>query len=73
MSSIPPEVSNALSKSLSAQNDLVKSDERLDKALSNSKKNGLPGIAISPAQGQMLSMLCQLINAKAVLEIGTSK
>ena len=73
MSSIPPEVSNALSKSLSAQNDLVKSDERLDKALSNSNKNGLPGITISPAQGQMLSMLCQLINAKAVLEIGTSK
>ena len=71
MAAIPRVLSSAVDKSLSAQNDLVKSSERLNNAVSNSKKNGLPPIAISPAQGQYLSILCQLINAKSVLEIGT--
>ena len=71
MSSIPATISAAVEKSLSAQNDLVKSTERLDKAVTNSKQNGLPPIAINAAQGQYLSILCQLTNAKNILEIGT--
>ena len=71
MAPIPIEISTVVSKSQSAQNDLVKSSDRLDNAVSNSQKSGLPPIAIGPAQGQYLSILCQLMNAKSVLEIGT--
>ena len=61
----------SLTKSLEAQNSLVKSTEQLDKAVANSNENGLPPIAISPAQGQFLSILCRMTNAKSILEIGT--
>ena len=61
----------ALTKSLAAQTSLVKSTPQLDHAISNSDKNGIPHIAISPAQGQFLSILCKLTNAKSILEIGT--
>ncbi|KAK5169797.1 uncharacterized protein LTR77_005775 [Saxophila tyrrhenica] len=71
MSSIPPELQTAVSKSEQAQHDLVKSTPQLDNALSNSKSNGLPNIAIGPAQGSYLSILCQMTKAKSVLEIGT--
>ncbi|KAF2159049.1 hypothetical protein M409DRAFT_61125 [Zasmidium cellare ATCC 36951] len=54
-----------------AQNDLIKSTPQLDFAISNSKAHGLPSIAIAPAQGVSLSILCQLVQAKNVLEIGT--
>lgn len=35
------------------------------------KTNGLPDIAVSPMQGQYLALQCRLLNAKAVLEVGT--
>lgn len=50
---------------------MVKSTPQLDHAISNSKNNGIPPIAVAPAQGSMLSILCQMINAKSILEIGT--
>lgn len=71
MASIPQVLRTAVDKSLSAQNDLVKSTKALDNAVSNSEKNGLPPIAINAAQGQYLSILCQFVDAKSILEIGT--
>jgi predicted O-methyltransferase YrrM len=68
---LPAEIQLAVDKSLRAQNGLVQSTARLDKAKENSKANGLPPIAVSTAQGSYLSMLCQLMGAKSVLEIGT--
>jgi predicted O-methyltransferase YrrM len=40
-------------------------------ALSNSAKNGLPPISVSPSQGKFLKIQCQLQGAKNILEIGT--
>jgi predicted O-methyltransferase YrrM len=54
-----------------AHANLLKPDTQLENALSNSSANGLPPITISPLQGQFLSVQCQLINAKSVLEVGT--
>lgn len=71
MSSIPKELQRAVHKSVEAQNDLVQSTQQLENAVSNSKANGLPPIAIGPGQGAYLSILCQLMKAKSVLEIGT--
>jgi len=61
----------AVDKTVQTQNDLVKSTPQLDNAVSNSKANGLPPNAIGPGQGAYLSILCQLMKAKSVLEIGT--
>jgi predicted O-methyltransferase YrrM len=71
MASIPKTLKVAVDKSSRAQHDLVKSNDRLDKAMQNSDKNGLPPISINAAQGQYLSILCQLVGAKSILEIGT--
>ena len=71
MASLSSVLSSAITTALDAQNQLVKSNERLDHAVSNSAKSGLPPIAVGPPQGAFLSLLCQLMNAKSVLEIGT--
>jgi len=47
------------------------SNNVLDHALSNSDKNSLPNIAVSPSQGKLLMLQCKLIGAKNVLELGT--
>ncbi|OCL03069.1 O-methyltransferase, family 3 [Glonium stellatum] len=49
---------------------LLNPDPRLKHALSASEAAGLPNICISDQQGQYLSILCQLIGAKNVLELG---
>lgn len=54
-----------------AKKSLLKPNPQLDQALANSAAKGLPDITITPLQGQYLSIQCQLINAKSVLEIGT--
>jgi predicted O-methyltransferase YrrM len=54
-----------------ACNSLLRPDPKLDQAITNSTAKGLPAITISALQGQYLSIQCQLINAKSVLEIGT--
>lgn len=54
-----------------AHKSLLQPNPKLDHAIANSKKHNLPTIAVSPLQGQYLSVQCQLIGAKSVLEIGT--
>jgi len=54
-----------------AKSSLLRPNAKLDHALENSAKKGLPPISVSPLQGQYLAIQCQLIGAKTVLEIGT--
>lgn len=62
---------SALESTSKAQQRLEKSTPELDHAQSNSKAQGLPPIAIGPSQGQYLAILCQLIGAQNILELGT--
>ncbi|KAK3627862.1 hypothetical protein LTR56_018978 [Elasticomyces elasticus] len=71
MSPLPPIFSQAFDRSLYAQTRILKSSSRLDDAVANCTKNDIPSIAISPSQGQYLALLCQLMQAKSVLEVGT--
>jgi purine-nucleoside phosphorylase len=71
MSDIPPELATKLAIVDKAQHELNKPDQRLNDAVANCEKRGLPAISIGPAQGAYLSILCQLTGAKSVLEIGT--
>lgn len=71
MPRIPPEIAAATTVSLAAQEKLDQSTPALKHALTNSAAQGLPPIAIGPAQGQHLSLLCKMLDAKNVLEIGT--
>ncbi|KAL8928051.1 MAG: hypothetical protein Q9172_001106 [Xanthocarpia lactea] len=43
----------------------------IDHALSNSIEKGLKDISVAPSQGKFLSLQCQIIDAKRILEIGT--
>lgn len=54
-----------------AQKALLKTNTKLDHAVSNSRAHGLPPIAVSALAGQYLAIQAQLIDAKNVLEIGT--
>ena len=69
--SLETSLTSALSVASNAQSRLVKSSPSLDAALYNSQQQGIPPIAIGPAEGQYLSILCKLIGAKQILEIGT--
>ncbi len=46
-------------------------DPALDAALADSRAAGLPEIAVSPAQGKLLTVLARAVAARNVLEIGT--
>jgi len=50
---------------------LVKPDSALDRALETSEAAGLPAINVSPSHGKLLHILARLVNARAILEIGT--
>lgn len=50
---------------------LVKADGALDRALETSRAAGLPAINVSPNHGKLLHILARLVNARAILEIGT--
>ncbi|KZT29836.1 O-methyltransferase family 3 protein [Neolentinus lepideus HHB14362 ss-1] len=50
---------------------LMPRDEVLEHAISNSEANGLPDIAVTPAQGKHLKLLAQSAGAKRILELGT--
>lgn len=50
---------------------LVKPDAALDAALEASAAAGLPSISVSPNHGKLLHILARLVNARAILEIGT--
>jgi predicted O-methyltransferase YrrM len=47
------------------------SDEVLKGALALSDREGLPAIAVSPAQGKLLHLLARATGARRVLEVGT--
>lgn len=47
------------------------SNDALAHALSNSASQGLPDIAVSPAQGKFLHIQARLLHARNILEIGT--
>ena len=69
--SLEDAITSALSIAVSAQSRLVKPSPSLEAALHNSQEQNIPPIAIGPAEGQYLSILCKLIGAKRILEIGT--
>lgn len=46
-------------------------DPDLEATLAACREAGLPAIQVSPLQGRFLSMLCRLVSARRVLEIGT--
>ncbi|WP_034996653.1 O-methyltransferase [Beijerinckia mobilis] len=46
-------------------------DTTLEKVLARSTAAGLPAINVAPNQGKLLSLLAQMIGARAILEIGT--
>jgi predicted O-methyltransferase YrrM len=50
---------------------IVKPDLALDTALAESDAAGLPSIAVPPGHGKLLQILARLVNARAILEIGT--
>jgi predicted O-methyltransferase YrrM len=50
---------------------LVPTTDALSHAYSNSTANGIPMIAVSPAQGKFLSLLTRMSGAKHILELGT--
>ncbi|KAF5332102.1 hypothetical protein D9611_008002 [Ephemerocybe angulata] len=43
----------------------------MDTVLKNSEAQGLPNIAVTPAQGKFLNLLVKATGAKRVLEVGT--
>ncbi|KAF6759599.1 O-methyltransferase-domain-containing protein [Ephemerocybe angulata] len=50
---------------------LLDADPAMDAALKNSEAQGLPDIAVSPAQGKFLNLLVKTTGSKRVLEVGT--
>lgn len=50
---------------------LLPPDLDLDATLLACRDAGLPAIQVSPMQGRLLSLLCRLVSARRVLEIGT--
>ena len=50
---------------------LIGQDDGLEHAIKNMDENGLPPIAVSTAEGKLLSLLVRSVGAKRVLEVGT--
>src|SRR3954471_15483049 len=50
---------------------LVGADPALEAAIESSEAARLPAISVSPTQGKLLHILARLVNARAILEIGT--
>ncbi|KAJ4481998.1 O-methyltransferase family 3 protein [Lentinula aciculospora] len=50
---------------------LIPTDKVLDFAVKNTLDQGLPDIAVSPAQGKLLNLVAQSVGAKRILEVGT--
>jgi predicted O-methyltransferase YrrM len=53
------------------ESKLIAHDEALEAALRSSAEAGLPGIAVTPAQGKLLHLLARVHRAARILEIGT--
>jgi len=71
MADLPSSIVRPFEIVSTAQAQLLKPNKLLDNAVSNSEAQNIPPIAIGPPQGAYLSILCQLIGASNVLEIGT--
>ena len=50
---------------------LVRPDEALEQALTDSAAAGLPSIAVTAPEGKLLYLWARLVNARRILEIGT--
>jgi predicted O-methyltransferase YrrM len=50
---------------------LATDDEFLAAAIADAEAAGLPPIQVSPAQGRLLTMLAELVDARRILEFGT--
>jgi hypothetical protein len=50
---------------------LLLPDPALEAAAKRNDEQGLPDVAVSPAQGKFLNLLAQSIGAKKILEVGT--
>ena len=50
---------------------LLRPDAALEHALATSDAHGLPRIAVSRAQGKLLTLVARSIGARRVLEVGT--
>lgn len=46
-------------------------DDALTRALERARAGGLPPIAVSPLQGELLALLVRMLGARRVLEVGT--
>ncbi|KID85881.1 O-methyltransferase, family 3 [Metarhizium guizhouense ARSEF 977] len=69
MSTVTPSLLSLVEST--AETRLVGDDAQLAATLANSARHGLPPISITPLHGQHLSLLAQLVSARAVLEVGT--
>ena len=63
------ELWSAVDEYIEAQ--LIGRDEALEQALADSAAAGLPAIAVSPAQGELLNLLSRIHGARRILELGT--
>lgn len=52
-------------------NALLHPDSALEDALKSSSAAGIPDIQVSPTQGKLLMLLCQIQGARSILEVGT--
>ena len=50
---------------------LLEKDDALDASLKTNNAEGLPDIAVTPAQGKFLMLLASSMRAKHILEVGT--
>ncbi len=50
---------------------LIPQDPTLDAARARSAAEGLPNIAVSPAQGKLLHLIARISGARRILEVGT--
>ncbi|KIY47963.1 O-methyltransferase, partial [Fistulina hepatica ATCC 64428] len=50
---------------------LIPKDEVLELATKNAEENGLPAIAVGPAEGKLLHLVARTMGAKRILEVGT--
>ncbi|WP_342325376.1 O-methyltransferase [Kosakonia sp. BYX6] len=53
------------------EQNLIPEDEILTQILANNRRAGLPGVDVSPTQGQLLALFVRMVRAKRILEIGT--
>lgn len=66
-----PTIKAQLARAFAAEQELSHETPRLRAATELAKTNSIPAISVSPSHGALLSILCKMLSAKHVLEIGT--